>query len=322
MHLPVRLRRLRRTPEIRRLFQEVDLLPRHLIQPYFVVSGENVRVETPARSGLWRISVDVLLREARALHAAGVGGVMLFTVADGKSDDPAEIPALLDTLCRAIVELKREVPGLPVFADVCLCTYTPHGHCGHVHDGDVDNDLSLPTLAAQAVQLAEAGVDFVCPSDMMDGRVAAIRVALDAAGQTHVGIVSYAIKMASAMYGPFRVAADSSPGFGDRKGYQMPETNRREALRELALDIDEGADVLLVKPALTNLDLIRDARETTDLPLCAYQVSGEVLMLRAAADAGLMDYDRAMRECLLSMRRAGADLIVTYHARVMAGLTD
>lgn len=320
MNLPVRLRRLRRTPSIRRLFQETDLAPRHIIQPYFWVPGEGFRAETPPRMGLWRVSTDILIEESRALARAGIGGVMIFGVQDEKSDDPSALPGLLEGLCGAVRALREALPELPIFVDVCLCGLTPHGHCGHVHEGEVHNDRSLPSLAAMAVQLAGAGADFVCPSDMMDGRVAAIRGALDVAGHTHVGIVSYAVKMASALYGPFRVAADSAPGFGDRKGYQMPESNRREALRELALDEAEGADVLLVKPALTNLDLIRDARERSELPICAYQVSGEVAMLRAAADTGLLDFERAMRECLLSMRRAGADLIVSYHGRAMAGL--
>ncbi len=321
MNLPVRMRRLRARPAIRRVFAERTVDPRQLVQPYFIVPGEGVAVEQPPRSGLWRVSADVVAREARALQAGGVGGIMLFGVPPEKSDDPDALPAQLAPLTTAMAAIREATPDLPIFVDVCLCSYTTHGHCGHVAHGRVDNDASVAVLARQATLLARAGADFVCPSDMMDGRIGALRAALDAEGHVETGIVSYAVKMASAFYGPFRAAADSAPAFGDRSTYQMPAGNRREARREWRLDEAEGADALLFKPALTNLDLIRDAREGSDLPLFAYQVSGEYAMLRAAADQGLMDLDRAVQETLLSILRAGADVIVSYHGRAAAGMT-
>jgi porphobilinogen synthase len=315
----VRLRRLRQTPAVRRMLQEVSCEPRHLVQPYFVVSGTGVRKEARPGSALFQISADLLCEEAGALERAGVGGLMLFGVPDMKTEDGANLDAQLAPLVAAVGSLKKRT-ALPVFADVCLCSYTTTGHCGLVKNGEVVNDASVAVLSKMSVALARAGVDYVCPSDMMDGRVAAIRRALDEAGQVNTSIVSYAVKMASAFYGPFRLAADSAPQFGDRAGYQMPAGNRREARREWKADEAEGADLLLFKPALSNLDLIRDAREESDLPLVAYQVSGEYAMLRASADAGLLDFDRAMTETLTSIRRAGADLIVSYHARKVAGL--
>jgi porphobilinogen synthase len=321
----VRLRRLRRTPAVRRMLAETTVENRSLIQPYFVVPGSGVQRESRPGSALFQISADLLAEEAPVLERAGVGGVMLFGVPDAKSDDGANLEGQLAPLLGAVAQLKKRT-ALPVFADVCLCSYTSHGHCGLVGPStgsgraEVLNDESVAVLARMAVALARGGVDFVCPSDMMDGRVAAIRRALDGAGHAHTGIVSYAVKMASAFYGPFRLAADSAPQFGDRTTYQMPAGNRREARREWKADEAEGADLLLFKPALSNLDLIRDAREESDLPLVAYQVSGEYAMLRAAADQGLLDFDRAMGEALTSIRRAGADLIVSYQARKAAGL--
>jgi porphobilinogen synthase len=315
----VRLRRLRQTPAVRRMLQEVSCEPRHLVQPYFVVSGSGVQKETRPGSALFQISADLLAEEAPALERAGVGGLMLFGVPDLKTDDGSKLDEQLAPLVAAVGQIKKRT-ALPIFADVCLCSYTTTGHCGLVKNGEVMNDASVAVLAKMAVALARAGVDYVCPSDMMDGRVAAMRKALDEAGQVNTSIVSYAVKMASAFYGPFRLAADSAPQFGDRSGYQMPAGNRREARREWKADEAEGADLLLFKPALSNLDLIRDAREESDLPLVAYQVSGEYAMLRASADAGLLDFDRAMTETLTSIRRAGADLIVSYHARKVAGL--
>ncbi|MBE2253797.1 MAG: porphobilinogen synthase [Myxococcus sp.] len=315
-----RLRRLRRTPAIRRLFREVDVGLEHLVQPYFVVNGKGVRRETSAGSGLWQLSGDVLAEEVQQLHRAGVGGVMLFGVPDAKWDQAQPLAEPLHEYLEAIALTRRVTPEVVLMADVCLCSLTEHGHCGVVEGQHIVNDATLPKLAELAVLLAKAGVDFVCPSDMMDGRVGALRAALDEAKCQDVGIVSYAIKMASALYGPFRAAAHSAPAFGDRASYQMPAHNRREALRELMLDVDEGADLLLVKPAMSNLDLIRDARERTLHPLVAYQVSGEYAMVRAAADKGLLDFERAMTELLVSLRRAGADLIVSYDARRRAGL--
>lgn len=318
MNVPVRLRRLRQTPSLRALFAETTLSPRHLVQPYFIVSGKGVRQETRPGLGLWQLSPDMLGEEVKALEKGGAGGVMLFGVPEQKRDDGKGLAQQLAPLEAALGEVKARAPELPTFVDVCLCAYTTHGHCGLVKDGVVLNDESVRALADMAVHLAKWGADFVCPSDMMDGRVAALRAALDEQGHQRVSILSYAIKMASAFYGPFREAAHSAPSFGDRKSYQMPAGNRREARRELLLDVQEGADALLVKPAMSNLDLLRDAREATDVPLFAYQVSGEYAMLRAAADAGLLDFDRALDESLTSIRRAGADVIVSYAARAYA----
>jgi porphobilinogen synthase len=319
LSLPVRLRRLRTRPAVRRLFSEAQVELRCLVQPYFVVPGTGVKKEAKPGTALWQVSKDVLLEEVAALHKAGVGGVMLFGVPTFKDDAGARLEEQLEPLAEAVRALKTK-DGPVTFADVCLCSYTSHGHCGLVKDGRILNDESVAVLAKMAVLLGKAGVDFVSPSDMMDGRVAALRRALDEAGLTDTGILSYAVKMASAMYGPFRAAADSAPSFGDRTSYQMPADNRREARREFLLDEAEGADALLFKPALTNLDLLRDGREASDLPLFAYQVSGEYAMLRAAADAGLLDFERAVKETLTSIRRAGADVIITYHARSLAGL--
>jgi porphobilinogen synthase len=313
----VRLRRLRSRAAVRKVFAECAVEPRQLVQPYFVVPGQNVSVESAPGSGLWRVSVDRLLGEARALVDAGVGGLMLFNVPTHKLTHAHRLADDLRPILAAHEGLAK-LPDLVTYSDVCLCSHTDHGHCGVVVDGQIDNDATLPVLARMAVLLGGAGADFVAPSDMMDGRVAYIRAALDAAGLTGTGIVSYAVKMASAFYGPFRNAAESAPAFGDRATYQMPPANRREARREWQLDEREGADALLFKPALTNLDLIREARDASDLPLFAYQVSGEYAMLKAAANAGLIDFERAMAEALVSIRRAGADVIVTYQARSLA----
>ncbi|MFO0594641.1 MAG: porphobilinogen synthase [Myxococcaceae bacterium] len=318
MNQPVRLRRLRRTPAIRTLLSETSLALSDLVQPYFVVPGKGAKKETRPGSGLWQVSPDMLREEIGALQRAGVGGVMLFGVPDHKRDDGEGLENQLEPVRQAITEAKSAAPDLPLFADVCLCAFTTHGHCGLVRGQEILNDESVAVLSKMSVLLAQWGVDFVCPSDMMDGRVRAIRSALDESRHEHVSILSYAIKMASAFYGPFREAAHSAPQFGDRQSYQMSAANRREARRELLADVDEGADALLIKPAMSNLDLIRDAREACDAPLFAYQVSGEYMMMRAAADAGLLDFDRAVRESLTSIRRAGADVVVSYAARPWA----
>lgn len=315
MNIPVRLRRLRQTSATRALFSETQVAPRNLVQPYFVVPGKGVRTEVRAGMGLWQVSADVLREEVSQLARGGVGGVMLFGVPEFKRDDGQELEKQLAPLEAAIGEAKAAAPEVPLFADVCLCAYTTHGHCGLVRGNDIVNDESVRVLSNMAVILAKWGVDWVCPSDMMDGRIAAMRTALDERGYTQTSILSYAIKMASAFYGPFREAAHSAPSFGDRRSYQMPANNRREARRELLADVNEGADALLVKPAMSNLDLIRDAREATDVPLFAYQVSGEYAMMRAAANAGLIDFERALEESLVSIRRAGADVVVSYAAR-------
>ncbi len=320
MNLPIRMRRLRKDKGTRRLFAETVIEARTLVQPYFVVPGEKIFKDVKPGYGMIQVTADTLVEECKKVEAGGVGGIMLFGVPDVKSEDGSKLDQQLAPLTTAISKLKKALPELPVMADVCLCSYTPSGHCGLVKGNKVLNDESLAVLSKMAVRLGEAGVDWVSPSDMMDGRIAAMRAALDEARLTEVAICSYAVKMASAMYGPFRAAADSAPAFGDRKSYQMPENNRREARREWKLDVEEGADSLLFKPALTNLDLIRDCREESDLPIFAYQVSGEYAMIRATADAGLMDFERAVNETLVSIKRAGADVIVTYAARAAAGV--
>jgi porphobilinogen synthase len=314
-----RLRRLRSNAGIRRLFQECTLESRHLVQPYFVVEGEGVRREVKEGYGLWQLSADKLLEELRLLEERGAGGVMLFAVPSFKCEDGARLLEQMAPTQRAIELCKKHAPALPLFVDTCLCSFLSHGHCGLVVDGRIDNDSSVECLANMAVGWGKAGADFVSPSDMMDGRVLALREALDEADLDEVSILSYAVKMQSVFYAPFRDAADSAPGFGDRSSYQQPVANRREALREVELDVLEGADALLIKPALSNLDLIRDTREACHLPLVAYQVSGELAMLRAAADAGMLDFEAACKETLLSMRRAGADFIVSYVARSFGG---
>lgn len=304
----IRLRRLRRSEAALRLFTETEVPVRSLIPVWFVVPGEGIRREVPADSGMIQVSVDQLPAEARRARDGGAQACMLFGVPAEKGIAHAYDPNGL--VARAARSLKGS--GLVVFADVCLCSYTPDGHCGIWHEGHVDNDLTLPELVKVAVNLAEAGVDVVSPSDMMDGRVAAIRKGLDDAGFAHTLICAYTAKMASAFYGPFRVAAESAPQHGDRRGYQMNPANRREARREIEADVIEGCDLILVKPALTNLDLIREARDRWDLPIVAYQVSGEYAMLKEASKAGRLDFARAARETLTSIRRAGADLVVSY----------
>ncbi len=316
-----RPRRLRRTEAIRTMVRETRLVPECLVAPMFVVPGEGVRRPVESMPGVDRLSPDQVLREARALLNHGVRSVILFGVpaakdakGSGAADPEGPVP-------RAIRLLKAEEPDLCVWADVCLCEYTDHGHCGVLDErGEVLNDATLPLLARAAVACARAGADAVAPSDMMDGRVRAVRTALDAEGFTDTAIVSYAVKYASAFYGPFREAAGSTPRSGDRRGYQMDPANAREALREAALDEAEGADVILVKPALSCLDVVRRIREATALPVAAYNVSGEYAMLKAAAQRGWLDGERAMMEVLTSIRRAGADLVVTYHAKEAAAL--
>jgi porphobilinogen synthase len=306
-----RLRRLRRTDSLLRLFTETDVPVRALVPAWFVVEGEGVRREIPADGGMWQLSVDQLAGEAERAKAGGAEAVMLFGVPGDKGLDHAANPHGL--VARGLQAMRGS--GLTLMADVCLCSYTEDGHCGVFRDGMVQNDETVAHLAKMAVMLAEAGADVVCPSDMMDGRVSAIREALDTGGHEYTLLMSYAAKMASAFYGPFRVAAESAPKHGDRRGYQMNPANRREALREIDADVHEGADLLMIKPALTNLDLIAETRRRYDLPIVAYQVSGEYAMLREAGKAGRIDFARAARETLVSIRRAGADLIVSYVAK-------
>lgn len=306
-----RLRRLRRTESLLRLFTETRVPASALVPAYFVVEGHGVRRENPVDGGMWQISVDELPAEAARAKDGGAEAIMLFGVPPEKGVEHAGDPNGL--VARALRGLKGS--GLTLMADVCLCSYTHDGHCGVWRDDMVQNDETVAYLARMAVTLADAGADVLCPSDMMDGRVASIRQALDDGGHPYALIMSYAAKMASAFYGPFRVAAESAPKHGDRRGYQMNPANRREAMREIDADVHEGADLLMIKPAITNLDLIAETRRLYDLPIVAYQVSGEYAMVREAGKAGRIDYARAMRESLVSIKRAGADLIVTYAAR-------
>ena len=316
MYPQVRMRRMRRTNGIRALVQEVRLHAEDLICPLFVVTGEDVKEEISSLPGVYRFSVDRLKEELQEMTALGIRAVLLFgipAVKDETGDSSLDENGPVQCAVRMI---KKEFPELIVMTDVCLCEYTTHGHCGLLNDqGEVDNDRTLPVLVKQALSHARAGADFVAPSDMMDGRVDAIRKALDAEGFTDTGVMAYAAKYASAFYGPFREAADCAPKFGDRKAYQMNPANRREAMREVALDVEEGADIVMVKPALAYLDIVYQIRERFQMPTAAYHVSGEYAMVMAAARLGWIDGERTMMESLISMKRAGADLIITYYAK-------
>jgi porphobilinogen synthase len=322
MNFPVtRLRRLRRTEAMRSLVRETHLHPGALIYPLFICPGEGVRKEISSMPGVFNLSIDEAVKEAEACVALGVGGLLLFGLPAEKDEQATGAWAEDGIVQKALQTIKknRGLDSLVTIADVCLCEYTSHGHCGVVaRDGDhyeIENDSSVALLAKTAASLAKAGADIVAPSDMMDGRVEAIRDSLDAGGHEQIPVMSYASKFASAFYGPFREAADSAPQFGDRRSYQMDGANLREAMREIDQDIAEGADMLLMKPAMPYLDVIRAARERYDLPMGAYQVSGEYSMLHAAFERGWLETERAMMESLLSIRRAGADFIVTYFAK-------
>ncbi|MCI0769435.1 MAG: porphobilinogen synthase [Chloroflexi bacterium] len=311
----LRLRRMRRTEPIRRMVRETALAPGDLVYPMFVVHGRSVRREIDSMPGCFHLSPDEAVREAEEALGLGVPAVLLFGIPASKDSVGSEAYAEDGVVQLAVRALKAELPELVVITDVCLCEYTDHGHCGIVAGGQVDNDRSLELIARTALSHAEAGADMVAPSDMMDGRVGAIRSCLDEGGLRDVPIMSYAAKYASAFFGPFRVAAESAPQFGDRKGYQMDPANVREAMREIELDIQEGADVIMVKPALPYLDVIARARARFDLPLAAYSVSGEYAMLKAAAQNGWLDERSAVLEALTGIKRAGADIILTYHAK-------
>src|SRR4051812_36956463 len=317
-----RARRLRKTPALRRLVRETRLSAEQLVLPMFVRSGSKVRNPIASMPGVFQLSVDELVKEARAAADAGVGGVLLFGIPDHK--DATGTSAWDDNgpVQQAVRALKKEIPSLVVITDVCLCEYTDHGHCGVLRDGHVVNDDTLELLAKEAVSHAKAGADVVAPSDMMDGRVGAIREALDTAGFSDTPIMSYAAKFAGGFYGPFREAAESAPKSGDRREYQMDAANTDEALREVFADIDEGADVVMVKPAGPFLDVIARVKRETGFPLAAYQVSSEYSMIAAGAERGWVDGDRAMMESLLGIRRAGADIIITYFARRAATLIE
>jgi len=308
-----RPRRLRRSEPLRALVRETRLDPGDFVLPLFAVSGKGVKNPVPSMPGVAQLSVDLLVEEARAAFNAGVPAVILFGIPQKK--DPIGSSAWIEPIPAAVKALKDAMPSLLVMADVCMCEYTDHGHCGELRaDGTVDNDKTLPLLGRAARAYAEAGADVVAPSDMMDGRVAFIRRALDESGLGDTAILSYAVKYASAFYGPFRAAAGSAPSFGDRKGYQMDPANVREARREALLDLDEGADMLMVKPALPFLDVIAEVRRLTDRPLAAYNVSGEYAMLKAAAQNGWLEERRATLEILTGIKRAGADFILSYSA--------
>ena len=303
------------------MVRETRLTPERLIYPLFVAPGKGVRKEISSLPGCFHLSADQAAREAREVESLGIGGVILFGLPSAKDAQGSEGYAEDGVVQNAVRAIRSECRDLLVMTDVCLCEYTSHGHCGLVEDGEVQNDPTLELLARMALSHARAGAHVVAPSDMMDGRVAAIRKALDAERFSHIPILSYAAKYASAYYGPFREAADSAPQFGDRRGYQMDPANAREALREVRLDLEEGADMVMVKPALAYLDVIRAVREAVDVPVAAYNVSGEYAMVKAAAARGWIDEERIARETLVSIARAGADIILTYHAKDFARWT-
>jgi porphobilinogen synthase len=316
MTFPVqRPRRLRRTPVLRKMVRETELSPSDFIYPLFVCPGEGVRAEIGAMPDCYRLSVDETVAEGQELLTLGVPAVILFGLPPSKDAEGSGAWAEDGIVQQAVRALKKSVPDLFVVTDLCLCEYTDHGHCGRVEGGEVLNDPTLELLAKTAVAQARAGSDLIAPSDMMDGRVAAIRKALDGGGFSHLPILSYAAKYASAFYGPFREAADSAPQFGDRRAYQMDPANAREAMREVALDIEEGADMVMVKPAMPCLDIVRRVRDAFDVPVAAYQVSGEYSMIVAAARNGWVDRKLVIMESLTAIRRAGADLVLTYFAK-------
>ena len=313
-----RPRRLRRTETFRAMIRETRLAPEQMIYPLFVLPGKGVREPVPSMPGVFRLSVDQLAAEAHDCLSLGVRSVLLFGLPDKKDGLGSGAYAKNGIVQQAIRELKNRAPEMTVVTDVCLCEYTDHGHCGCLAGEEVDNDATLELLAKTALSHAQAGADMVAPSDMMDGRVSEIRTALDEENFHNVPIMSYAVKYASAFYGPFRDAAECAPQFGDRRGYQMDPANSREALREATLDVDEGADILMVKPAIAYLDIIARLHDEFDLPVAAYQVSGEYAMIKAAAERGWIDGERVMAESLIAIRRAGADIILTYFAKEMA----
>ncbi len=315
-----RPRRLRKNESLRALIRETHLSPSQFVYPLFIMPGKKKREEISSMPGVFRFSVDQLAKEAKECMKLGVNSVILFGLPEKKDAMGTGAHAKDGIIQRGIKELKNKVPELTVITDVCLCEYTDHGHCGCLIGDTVDNDATLEILAKTALSHAQAGADMVAPSDMMDGRVAEIRAVLDENNFDMIPIMSYAVKYASAFYGPFRDAADCAPQFGDRRSYQMDPANSREAMREATLDVEEGADILMVKPAVAYLDIISRLKDEFDLPIAAYHVSGEYAMIKAAAEKGWIDGDRAMAETLLSIKRAGADIIITYFAKDMARL--
>ncbi len=317
-----RPRRLRKNETIRRMVRETSLSPDNFIYPLFVTFGKGVRKEISSMPGCFQESVDKVVKHAKEVYSLGIPSVLLFGIPEHKDETGTGAYDENGVVQKAIKAIKNTVPGLYVITDVCMCEYTSHGHCGIIKDGDVENDLTLELLAKEAISHAKAGADMVAPSDMMDGRVEAIRDALDEEGFSDLPIMSYAAKYASAFYGPFREAAESTPQFGDRRSYQMDPSNRREALKEIALDVEEGADIIMVKPALAYLDIISDAKDFFDIPVAAYNVSGEYSLVKAAGRLGWIDEKRVMMEILTSIKRAGADLILTYFAKEAAKILN
>ncbi len=315
MSFPInRPRRLRANNVIRNMLRETNLTPDDLIYPMFVTSGKGVRKKISSMPGCFQLSVDEIMKEAHKVYKLGIPAIILFGIPEHKDERGSEAYSAKGVVQQAIKAIKNKVPDLIVITDVCMCEYMSHGHCGIVKNGKVLNDPTLQLLAREALSHAKAGADMVAPSDMMDGRVAAIREVLDANGFEEIPIMSYAAKYASAFYGPFREAAESVPSFGDRRSYQMDPANRREAFKEVELDIEEGADIVMVKPAMSYMDIISDIKDSSDLPVAAYNVSGEYSMIKAAAKMGWIDETKVMMELLISFKRAGADLILTYHA--------
>lgn len=318
MELTIRPRRLRTSDTLRRMVRETRVSPDSLIYPLFLVEGENIKEPIPSLEGQWRYSPDRVCEEIEECLNVGVSRVLLFGIPAYKDACGSSAWNPNGVVQQGIRAIKEKFPQCYVITDVCMCEYTDHGHCGILHDHEVDNDKTLEVLAKTALSHVQAGADMVAPSDMMDGRIGAIREVLDDNGFTNVPIMSYSAKYASAFYGPFRDAAGSAPAFGDRRGYQMDPHNRREALKECALDVEEGADILMVKPALSYLDVIRECSDAFDLPMAAYSVSGEYAMIKAAGKAGLIDEHRVMCESALSIFRAGADILITYFAKELA----
>ena len=314
MNMIQRPRRLRISAGMRDLVRETELSPRDFVYPIFVVPGEHIKEEIPSMPGCYHYSVDQVAALAREIAALGIPAVEVFGLPEYKDEIGSSAWDMTSPVQRAIAAIKEAVPQLLVVGDVCLCQYTTHGHCGELHDHYVDNDATLPHLVQTAVSQARAGADIIAPSDMMDGRIAAIRAGLDSAGFINASIMSYAVKYASGYYGPFRDAADSAPAFGDRRQYQMDPANAREALKEAALDVEEGADIIMVKPALAYLDVVHQVYNSTDRPIAVYNVSGEYAMVKAAAANGWIDEQRIVLETLTSMKRAGAKIIISYHA--------
>lgn len=310
----LRPRRLRRTEAIRSMVRENTLSPADFVYPIFVVPGTNVKEEIPSMPNCYHLSVDNAVKVAEEVYKLGIPAVEVFGLPEYKDEIGSSAWDMTSPVQRAMKAIKAAVPDLVIVGDVCLCQYTSHGHCGKLCGHEVDNDATLPLLAKVALSQAECGADIVAPSDMMDGRIGVIRETLDANGLQNVSVMSYAVKYASAFYGPFRDAADSAPHFGDRRGYQMDPANSREAMKEVGLDLEEGADIIMVKPAMTYLDIVHQVRERIDRPVAVYNVSGEYAMVKAAAANGWIDEQRIVLESLLSMKRAGADIIITYHA--------